>query len=232
MRKLTILIAVLALAVAGCGDDKKDSRDSSKGDETAGATPVGPQTPPQASNGCKTVAAPKAKPDGGEKKPKLELDPGTPYHLTVDTSCGRFTILLDQQLSPNAAASLVSLARAKFFDGTVFHRIVPGFVIQGGDPTGTGTGGPGYSTRDKVPAQAAYTKGVVAMAKTGAEPAGTAGSQFYVVTGDDAGLPPDYAIVGEVVDGEAVVDKIGQLGGPDEQPTQPVVIDKVTVQEG
>jgi peptidyl-prolyl cis-trans isomerase B (cyclophilin B) len=232
VRKLTILISVLAIALAGCGDDKKDSRDSSKGDQTAGATPVGPNTTPQASNGCKTVAAPKAKPDGNEKKPKLKLDNGTPYHLRVDTSCGTFTILLDQAQSPNAAASLVSLARRKFFDGTVFHRIVPGFVIQGGDPTGTGSGGPGYSTRDKPPADASYSKGVVAMAKTGEEPAGTAGSQFYVVTGADAGLPPDYAIVGKVEDGQAVVDRIGRLGGPDEKPTQPVVINSVTVQEG
>lgn len=232
MRKLTILIAALAIAIAGCGDDKKDSRDSSGGDETAGSATVGQPTTPQSSNGCKTVAAPKAKPDGSEKKPKLKLDDGTPYRLRVDTSCGTFTVLLDQAQSPNASASLVSLARRKFFDGTVFHRIVPGFVIQGGDPTGTGMGGPGYSTRDKPPADASYTKGVVAMAKTGSEPAGTAGSQFYVVTGDDAGLPPDYAIVGKVDDGQNVVDKIGQLGGPDEKPTQPVVINSITVLEG
>jgi cyclophilin family peptidyl-prolyl cis-trans isomerase len=232
VRKLTILIAALTIALAGCGDDKKDSRDSSGGDKTAGSATVGEPTTPQSSNGCKTVAAPKAKPDGNEKKPKLKLDSGTPYRLRVDTSCGTFTILLDPSQSPNAAASMVSLARRKFFDGTVFHRIVPDFVIQGGDPTGTGTGGPGYSTRDKPPANASYTKGVVAMAKTNAEPAGTAGSQFYVVTGDDAGLPPDYAIVGKVDDGQNVVDKIGQLGGPDEKPTQPVVINSITVLEG
>jgi peptidyl-prolyl cis-trans isomerase B (cyclophilin B) len=232
VRKLTILIAALAIALAGCGDDKNDSRDSSGGDDKAGSATVGQPTTPESSNGCKTVAAPKAKPDGSEKKPKLKLDNGTPYHLRVDTSCGTFTILLDQAQSPNAAASLVALARAKFFNGTVFHRIVPDFVIQGGDPTGTGSGGPGYSTRDKPPAEAGYTKGVVAMAKTGEEPAGTAGSQFYVVTGADAGLPPDYAIVGKVEDGQAVVDRIGQLGGPDEKPTQPVVINSITVQEG
>src|SRR5215208_1821872 len=232
VRKLTILMTALAIALAGCGDDKKDSRDSSGGDETAGSATVGQPTTPESSNGCKTVAVPKAKPDGTEKKPKLNLDNGTPYHLRVDTSCGTFTILLDQAQSPNAAASLVALARDKFFDGTVFHRIVPDFVIQGGDPTGAGTGGPGYSTRDKPPADASYTKGVVAMAKSGEEPAGTAGSQFYVVTGADAGLPPDYAVVGKVEDGQAVVDRIGQLGGADEKPTQPVVINSITVQEG
>ncbi len=233
MRKLiALLIAALVLAAAGCGDDKKDSRDSGGGDDPADAAPVGPNTTPQASNGCQTVAEPEAKPDGSEKKPKEKLDASTTYKLKVDTSCGAFTIELDQKESPNATASLVSLAKAKFFDGTSFHRIVPDFVIQGGDPTGTGTGGPGYSTRDKPPADAAYTKGVVAMAKAGDEAPGTAGSQFYVVTGDDAGLPPDYAIVGKVSDGQAVVDRIGQLGGPDEQPTQPVVIKTVTVEEG
>jgi cyclophilin family peptidyl-prolyl cis-trans isomerase len=233
MRKLTVLIAALALAVTGCGDDKTDSRDSgSGGDETAGANPVGPQTAPQATNGCKTVSEPGPKEDGGQKKPREDLDAGTTYRLTVDTSCGPFTIELDQKQSPNASASLVSLARAKFFDDTLFHRIAPGFVIQGGDPTATGSGGPGYSTVDKPPPDARYTKGVVAMAKTQDEAPGTAGSQFYVVTGEDAGLPPDYAIVGKVVDGEAVVDRIGELGGPDEQPTQPVVINTVTVEEG
>jgi cyclophilin family peptidyl-prolyl cis-trans isomerase len=230
VRHLTILITALALALAGCGDSKKDSRDSSGGD-SAGA-PVGQQQPPTTSNGCQNVRAPKAKPDGGEKKPTAKLDKSKRYRLKVDTTCGSFTIELDQDQSPNAGASLVSLAEKKFFDGTTFHRIVPDFVIQGGDPTGTGSGGPGYSTRDKPPADAAYTKGVVAMAKTSAEPAGTAGSQFYVVTGPDAGLPPDYAVVGKVVDGQAAVDRIGKLGGPDEQPTQPVVIKSVRVEEG
>jgi peptidyl-prolyl cis-trans isomerase B (cyclophilin B) len=229
VRKLTILIAALAIALAGCGDDKNDSRDSSGGDDKAGSATVGQPTTPESSNGCKTVAAPKAKPDGSEKKPKLKLDNGTPYHLRVDTSCGTFTILLDQAQSPNAAASLVALARAKFFDGTVFHRIVPDFVIQGGDPTGQGSGGPGYSTVDKPPSNASYKKGVVAMAKTGDEPAGTAGSQFYVVTGADAGLPPDYAIVGKVSSGEDVVDRIGKLGDQSEQPTFPVVIESFRV---
>ena len=93
-------------------------------------------------------------------------------------------------------------------------------MIQGGDPTGTGTGGPGYTTVDKPPADAKYTKGVVAMAKTADEAPGTAGSQFYVVTGADAGLPPEYAVIGKVTEGIDVVEQIGALGDPDEQPTQ------------
>jgi len=100
----------------------------------------------------------------------------------VKTSEGTFTIRLDVKDSPNAVASFEKLAKKGFFKGTIFHRIVPGFVIQGGDPTGTGTGGPGYTTTDPPPTNARYTHGVVAMAKTATESPGTAGSQFFVVT--------------------------------------------------
>ena len=103
-------------------------------------------------------------------------------------------------------------------------------MIQGGDPTGTGSGGPGYSTHDKVPRNASYAHGVVAMAKSGAEPPGTAGSQFFVVTADGAPLPPDYAIVGKVTEGLDVVDRIGKLGDAAEQPTRDIVISKVKVE--
>ena len=150
-----------------------------------------------------------------------ELDAAKTYEVDDGDELRRFTITLDQKQSPNATASFVSLVHeAASSTSTIFHRIVPGFVIQGGDPTATGTGGPGYSTVDTPPADAKYTHGVVAMAKTAAEPAGTAGSQFFVVTGDDAGLPPDYAIVGKVTEGLDVVDAIGKLGDADEQPTR------------
>ena len=112
------------------------------------------------------------------------------FDATFETNCGTFTIRLDQAQSPQAAASFASLVKRGYFDGTIFHRIVPGFVIQGGDPSQSGNGGPGYTTVDKPPAGAAYTHGVVAMAKTGAQPSGTAGSQFFVVTEANAGLPP------------------------------------------
>ncbi len=150
--------------------------------------------------------------------------------MAFDTTCGTFVVTLDPASAPSTAASLVALAEAGFYDETVFHRIVPGFVIQGGDPTQTGGGGPGYQTVDVPAAGAAYTHGVVAMAKSATEPAGTAGSQFFVVTGADVGLPPEYAIVGEVTEGLDVVDLIGTLGDPaTEKPTQPVVIESVTV---
>jgi peptidyl-prolyl cis-trans isomerase B (cyclophilin B) len=160
----------------------------------------------------------------------VKLEPGKTYRLVFETNCGEFTVTLDQKLAPNATGSLVSLARRGFFDDTFFHRIVPGFVIQGGDPTGMGSGGPGYSTHDSVPQNAAYAHGVVAMAKSGAEPAGTAGSQFFVVTGQSVSLSPDYAIVGKVTSGLDVVDRIGRLGDANEHPTRAIVISKARVE--
>ena len=207
-----LLVAALVLLAAGCGGGDGSSTTA---------------------NGCEDVEAPAPRDDGGQTAPTEPLDASQTWTLTFDTSCGEFVVTLDLDSAPNTAASLVSLARAGYFDDTEFHRIVPGFLVQGGDPTQSGSGGPGYSTRDAPAPDAAYTKGVVAMAKTAAEPAGTAGSQFFVVTGVDAGLPPEYAVVGTVTSGLAVVERIGQLGDPStEQPTQPVVIDSVTANSG
>ena len=131
------------------------------------------------------------------------------------------------------------LARRGFFDGTTFHRVVANFVIQGGDPQGTGQGGPGYEVVEAPPSGARYTKGVVAMAKTEIDEPGTSGSQFYVVTAPDAQLPPEYAILGRVSAGQEVVDTIGALptdqSNPDpnkrESPVNPVVIRAVRIDE-
>jgi peptidyl-prolyl cis-trans isomerase B (cyclophilin B) len=160
------------------------------------------------------------------------LDPSKTHTVTLKTNQGTFAFDLDVKTSPNTTASFAALVKKGFFDGLTFHRIVPGFVIQGGDPNGDGTGGPGYTTVDPPPADAKYTKGVVAMAKTSAEPPGTSGSQFFVVTGADIGLPPDYALLGNVSSGMDVVEKIDKLGDPaTEQPTKRVVIEKATVSE-
>ena len=157
------------------------------------------------------------------------LDPAKQYTVNVRTNLGPFAFRLNVEDSPCSTSSFASLVRKKFFDGTTFHRIVRGFVIQGGDPTGTGSGGPGYTVVDVPPDDAAYTRGVVAMAKTGAEPAGTAGSQFFVVTGRDALLMPDYALLGKVSSGLDVVLRIGTLGDASEQPTRKVVVQRMTV---
>ncbi|MGI8726155.1 MAG: peptidylprolyl isomerase, partial [Solirubrobacterales bacterium] len=152
----------------------------------------------------------------------------TASEVVFETTCGEFTVSLSED-SPKTAASFQYLAEEGVFDDTQFHRVVPGFVIQGGDPAGDGTGGPGFSVDEKPPGDTSYTKGVVAMAKTGAEPPGRSGSQFFVVTGADAGLPPDFAVAGEVSEGIEVVEAIEALGVPgSEAPSRPAVIESAT----
>jgi cyclophilin family peptidyl-prolyl cis-trans isomerase len=171
---------------------------------------------------------------GGGKSDGNSAPSGTaaPADADVRTSEGSFTIRLDAAGSPHTVASFEALAEKGFYDGLTFHRIVPGFVIQGGDPNGDGTGGPGYTTVDPPPPDTQYVRGVVAMAKRADEPAGTAGSQFFVVTGANIGLPPDYAVLGKVVSGMPVVEKIGRLGNPQtEEPTRRVTIEKITIDE-
>ena len=220
---------LLAAVLAGCGGGSGSAGGAAT--TTEAATEAATTTAAPAVNGCRDVPAPAAKPNGGQKAPTEKLDPSKTYTIAFETNCGPFTIEIDQDSAPATGASFVALARKGFFDKTVFHRIVPGFVIQGGDPTGTGAGGPGYSTVDPPKAGARYTKYVVAMAKTSAEPPGTSGSQFFVVTADDAGLPPDYAILGRVVSGKATVDRIGLLGDASEQPTRTVEIMRARVRE-
>ena len=169
-------------------------------------------------------------PTTGSKASFPLLKQSTPYTVNILTNLGSFEIRLDVEDSPCTTSSFASLVRRKFFDGTSFHRIVPGFVIQGGDPTATGRGGPGYSVVDVPPANALYTKGVVAMAKSPEEPPGTAGSQFFVVTSHNAGLAPDYAILGVVTKGLPVVERIGKLGDPTtEKPTRRVVVLRMVI---
>jgi peptidyl-prolyl cis-trans isomerase B (cyclophilin B) len=202
-----LLLAALLVAVAGCGGGSDSSGDNGSSSESS----------------CEVTST-----EGGDVPDLTPLDTSETHELVMDTNKGSFTVKLDPEQSPCATASLVQLAKKGFFDGTKFHRIVPGFVIQGGDPTGSGSGGPGYSTVDTPPSDASYDKGVVAMAKTAAEAPGTSGSQFFVVTGDDVALDPDYAIVGTVTDGMDVVDKIGKLGNAAQQPTEKIVLEKVT----
>jgi cyclophilin family peptidyl-prolyl cis-trans isomerase len=211
---LAVLVALVFLA--GCGGD--DDSSTAGGDTTTAAE-------------CADVEAPGVRESEPAEAPAEELDASKTHTLTFDTSCGSFVITLDPEQAPKTTASLVALANGGYFDDTIFHRVVPGFVIQGGDPTQSGGGGPGYSTVDVPPSDAAYTQGVVAMAKTQVEPPGTSGSQFFVVTGPDAGLPPQYAIVGEVTDGMDTVLRIDALGAGDGPPSQPVVVNTVTVGE-
>ena len=218
---LLALLLALVLGVAACGGG-----DDSGGDSTPEAAP------PSAAEtaGCEKVDAPAPKQNADLPKPKEKLKAGGTYVATVDTSCGTFKIALDAKQAPRTGGSFKYLADKGFYDGLTFHRIVAGFVIQGGDPKGDGTGGPGYTVVEKPPGGLQYAKGVVAMAKGGSEPPGASGSQFFVVTAEDAQLPPDYALLGKVTEGQDVVDRIGVVPTTaDEQPAEPIVIRSVKV---
>ena len=227
-RHLAVLIASLALLAAGCGSDKPDNESA--------ATPAATETPatPDLSNGCEQADKPAAKDVGDIKKPTEKLDKSKTYVATVSTNCGDFEITLDAKRAPITGGNFKYLADQKFFDGTTFHRIVKDFVIQGGDPMGTGEGGPGYTVVEAPPKDLTYDKGVVAMAKTQTDPSGASGSQFFVVTGDGAAqLPPDYALLGKVTSGMDAVDKINgiQADSSTGQPAFTVVIKSITVSE-
>jgi peptidyl-prolyl cis-trans isomerase B (cyclophilin B) len=231
-RPLAVSIACLALAVAGCG--------SSSGKEKTGTTSTPEATDTAAAanqflpKGCENVEKPAPKDVGTLAKPKEKLSKSKTYVATVSTTCGDFEITLDAKRAPITGGNFKYLADKKFFDGLTFHRIVPGFVIQGGDPAGNGSGGPGYTVEEAPPSSLKYTTGVVAMAKTQPEPAGTSGSQFFVVTDGDgpaATLGPDYALVGKVTSGMDVVAKIGGIQSDPStgQPAAQVVIKSITV---
>jgi cyclophilin family peptidyl-prolyl cis-trans isomerase len=244
-RRLPVLLAAAALAsgLAACGsddggDDASTSTAASAATQTAPASTTAPAATTAeaaAAPACKSVDAPDPRTDEPDlPKPRPSRISGR-WTVTMRTNCGDFTIRLDTKRQPKTSASFKSLVTGKFYDGLTFHRIAEGFVIQGGDPQGTGTGGPGYSVRETPPNDAAYTRGVVAMAKTGSEPAGTSGSQFFVVTGEDAGLNPDYAIVGRITKGMDTIDAIsavGSTGPPNDEAAEPVVIQRATAARG
>src|SRR5689334_12146798 len=159
----------------------------------------------------------------------MTIDRSAQYRATMVTSCGTIVIALDAKAAPLTVNNFVFLSRKGFYDGLTFHRVVKGFVIQGGDPSGDGTGGPGYEFRDELPKDG-YPLGSVAMANSGPD---TNGSQFFIVTGT-ASLPNDYSRFGKVVKGLAAAKKIESLADPngDEKPIQPVWIDSVTISGG
>jgi len=237
-RTLAIAFALVLLLAAGCG--KASKKNTSKTTSTAAATTTTTSTAAQAPSGGSGCSTAKPKNKGAQhlSKPTTLLPRDKPVTLVLQTNCGEIDIALDVKRAPRTASSVAYLARKGFYDGLSFHRIAKlptgtDFVIQGGDPTGTGNGGPGYSVHERAPANLQYTRGVVAMAKTEIEPSGTSGSQFFIVTAQDAGLPADYALLGKVSKGDDVVSKIAaQPTDASEHPTHPVVIAKATIRNG
>ncbi|MGH9001616.1 MAG: peptidylprolyl isomerase, partial [Acidimicrobiia bacterium] len=166
-----------------------------------------------------------------DKAPEMTIDPAKKYTATMETSCGKIVIELDAKNAPVGANNFVFLSREKFYDGLGFHRVIQDFVVQGGDPKGDGTGGPGYD----VPAEPPKDKfkiGDLAAAKSQADPAGTMGSQFFLITGSrGAALPNDYARFGTITDGVKVAQKLESFGQPDETPSRNLYILSVTITE-
>src|SRR6202021_3865765 len=164
-----------------------------------------------------------------DQEPPMVIDPAKRYTATMVTSHGTMVIALDPLAAPKTVNSFVFLARYHYYDGVIFHRIIPGFVLQGGDPTGTGTGGPGYKFADELPAAGRYEGGSLAMANAGPN---TNGSQFFVISGPDGmRLPPLYALFGKVVKGLDVVEAINGIGTSSGKPKENVVIESVTIIE-
>jgi cyclophilin family peptidyl-prolyl cis-trans isomerase len=163
------------------------------------------------------------------QEPPMCIDPAKRYTATMQTSKGEIIIALDAIGAPKTVNSFVFLARYHYYDGLNFHRVIPGFVLQGGCPQGTGTGGPGYRFDDELPKPGRYEIGSLAMANAGPN---TNGSQFFVISGPDgAALPPAYALFGNVVKGLDVVATIDAIGTRSGTPTENVTIDSVTITE-
>ncbi len=220
--RTTTLVILVALVAAACS--------SASPDEEAPSTTVPLQTVPVDYAGY--LRQPTAC-DAEQPEPAVDMKFAEPEDLglegpvtvTLATSCGNIDVELDPSSAPETVNSFVFLAEAGYFDGTVSHRIVPGFMMQAGDPTGTGLGGPGYTVPDEYPDQARYTRGVVAMANAGP---GTTGSQFFILFQDAEWLPPTFTIVGTVVDGFDTLDRIEQIplarnpAGGDSVPSTPL----------
>jgi cyclophilin family peptidyl-prolyl cis-trans isomerase len=235
--RLVAALAVTAILAGACGSDDDSSSSESPTTEAAA-----PDVTADATIGDTTVDSPSVADcppvEGADSQtrefdaaPPMCLDDGVSYQAIVTTNQGEFTIALDPELAPVAANNFVFLARNQYFDDTVCHRIIPNFVVQCGDPTATGTGGPGYTIVDEPPAPGEYQIGSVAMAKT-VEP-DSAGSQFFIITGSDgAALPPEYALFGQVTDGlDTTVEAMAAAGSPDGVPTEPIEIQSIRIVE-
>jgi cyclophilin family peptidyl-prolyl cis-trans isomerase len=202
------LVALVTLVVAAC---------------TGGASPA---TSPSAASAVPSGGASTTCPSSAP----APLPAGETRTATIGTELGEIVVSVEADLGPLAAGNFVALAECGFYVGTTFHRLVPGFVIQGGDPAGDGTGGPGYEFAND-PVTVAYDRGVVAMANAGRD---TNGSQFFIMLDAAPQLPPDYSVFGRVTSGMDVVDEIAAMpnsGEPGNAALDPVTMDSLTVTE-
>ncbi len=203
---------------------------------TTATTAAGPPVQKRSTkDGCKAVPRPEPATDPDRRRSRRSLSRSRIHTLVMRTNCGTIRIRLASIAWPKTTSSFAGLVRGKFFDGLTFHRIAkPGgndYVIQGGDPLGTGNGGPGYSVFETPPSTTRYPRYTVAMAKSADERPGTSGSQFFIVTAKVAPLDPDYAVLGTVTGGKDVVRRIARVATDPatEMPIDPVVISSLRI---
>ena len=197
---LGVLALAVPLALAGCGADDSPAEEAAADGTTAAS---------QSRNGSSDAA---------------ECPPAV-----ITTDAGAITVDLLEEKAPATVNNFVFLARNNYYDGITFHRVIPGFMIQGGDPQGTGSGGPGYEFADELPADGEYEIGSLAMANAGPD---TNGSQFFIVTGPSGvSLPPDYSLFGIVTDGMGAVTAIEGDGSPQGSPRTTHTIESVEIVE-
>ena len=178
---------------------------------------------------CPAVDGSSPKQQKFSSPPPMCIDPAKRYTAVMVTTKGEMTIALDPIAAPKTVNNFVFLARYHYYDGIFFHRVIPGFMLQGGDPEGSGRGGPGYRFEDELPKPGRYEMGSLAMANAGPN---TNGSQFFVVCGRDGmQLPPSYSLFGKVIKGLEVVAAIEAIGSRSGSPTEKVVIESVTITE-
>lgn len=235
-RQRRIAIALTSIILIGVGAGIAFAAFRKPTDTKPSATPQSPGVVPPTLQPVACGA--KLPPTAGSRKEAYgsaadqRLDPQKRYVVQMKTSCGTFEITLDVKGSPKTSNSFAFLVRSGFYDGLVFHRISPDFVMQGGDPKGDGAGGAGYQVVEPPPEEFKYKKGTVAMAKTGADPPGASSSQFFVVATDrgQTVLTPEYAVLGNVTKGMDVVGKVMNLGTGDmTKPKAYVYIESATL---
>lgn len=226
---LCILVVIITLGIIFFVDGNNKTQNKTQAQKN---TDVQGAAEKQDKNTQSSASAPEKKPDEQGTPPEMVIDPEQPYRAKLTTSEGEIFIRLYPEKTPKTVNNFVYLARKDFYDNTIFHRVIRDFMIQGGDPKGDGTGGPGYIFDDE-PFEGEYKKGMVAMANRGPN---TNGSQFFIMHGD-VDLPKSYVIFGEVDRGLDVVDKIALAEvnesptGEMSQPVEPVVIEDLEILE-
>lgn len=231
MKHFVIIVIVVAALVAGyfySVDNFTKNNDSANQEKDF----VIPDLPTSGTKSSDEQAAAQSAAQSQSNQQTMTIDPQKTYVAVLRTSEGDIAIELDTKNTPKTAGNFISLAVKNFYNNTIFHRVIKDFMIQGGDPKGDGTGGPGYTFPDE-PFTGEYTRGMVAMANAGPN---TNGSQFFIMHADKP-LPRNYVIFGHVIKGMETVDRIATAaveagpGGEASKPVTPVVVQKVEIME-